>query len=256
MPKRLTGVYLIRHKASGNSYVGQALSISSRWTQHRKLLSAGKHHSPKLQGLWTRDGAHAFDFVVVEEVPFGETELEVQRWLIGRERAEYNKLKDIDRLLNATLPAIVATNKAKEQYAKETKQKEKVHDREIAHERVQRQQELQSVLAALHPIDLQYEQYKRDLNVAQNELSSNSGFFATLLGRASKFDHNGCKRQVASLQMKIIQIEPQILVLRAKAQEITQTLKLLHNSYSGVRERRIKRILAHRAIPYKKRTVG
>lgn len=255
MPRKLTGIYLIRHRTSGRSYVGQALSIRSRWTEHRKRLSAGNHHSPRLQELWNRDGEHSFDFVVIEEVPSGKTELEIQRWLINGERAEYNRLNNSGLLLNATLPAIVPTKKAKEQYAKEKKQQDKELNREISYERDQRKQELQSVLRELHPIDARYEQYKRELNNALNELDRNTGFFATLFGRASRFDHEGCKRQIATVRKKIDQIEPQVMRLRARAQELRDLLKSLYNSYAGVSERRVSRTLARAGIFYTKRTI-
>lgn len=255
MPKRMTGIYLIRHKSTGRSYVGQALSIRSRWTQHKKLLTTGKHHSPGLQELWNRDGECSFDFLVLEEAPSGKTELEVQRWLISRERAEYNRLKDSGLLLNATLPAIVPTKKAKEQYTKEKKQQDKENNRKISYERGLRKQELQSILKELHPIDAQYALYRRELNDAQRELDRNTGFFATLFGRASKFDRVGCQSKIASLQKKIAQIEPQVMRLRARAQELRYALKSLYNSYAGVRERRVRRTLARVGIFYTGRTI-
>lgn len=66
--KFATGVYAIIHRASGKRYIGSAArSFSERWSKHRHYLRYGKHHSPHLQRAWDRDGASAFEFVILEK---------------------------------------------------------------------------------------------------------------------------------------------------------------------------------------------
>lgn len=57
-----TGIYAIRHVASGKLYVGSALSFAARWRVHRCLLRKGAHHSPLLQAAWNKYGEGSFTF--------------------------------------------------------------------------------------------------------------------------------------------------------------------------------------------------
>lgn len=63
------GIYRIRCLGNGKVYIGQALDIRHRWTEHRRLLERGKHHSFHLQRAWDKYGADAFVFEVLEELP-------------------------------------------------------------------------------------------------------------------------------------------------------------------------------------------
>ena len=64
---KLTGVYCIRHIASGKVYVGSAAkSFASRLRIHLHHLRHGKHHSALLQRAWSKYGEAAFVFVVAE----------------------------------------------------------------------------------------------------------------------------------------------------------------------------------------------
>ena len=62
----MTGVYAIRHIASGRVYVGSSLDVYGRWASHTKALIKGRHHSIHLQRAWTKYGSDAFEFVVLE----------------------------------------------------------------------------------------------------------------------------------------------------------------------------------------------
>lgn len=65
----LCGVYVIRNKVSGKTYVGSTSSTRNRWKSHRWSLNKGVHHSLPLQKDWTAFGEGAFGFEVLEEVP-------------------------------------------------------------------------------------------------------------------------------------------------------------------------------------------
>lgn len=63
----MIGVYKIEHTASGRFYVGHSISMRKRWHVHRSKLTRGVHHCRRLQHAWTKHGADAFTFTVVEE---------------------------------------------------------------------------------------------------------------------------------------------------------------------------------------------
>jgi group I intron endonuclease len=62
------GIYAIRHIATGRCYVGSSVRIVYRWKQHRTQLERGTHHGKHLQRAWSKYGADAFEFVVLEQV--------------------------------------------------------------------------------------------------------------------------------------------------------------------------------------------
>lgn len=64
-----SGIYQIRHTASGKCYVGNSADIARRWGHHRSDLKKGAHHSSYLQRAWNKHGADAFEFLVLEHVP-------------------------------------------------------------------------------------------------------------------------------------------------------------------------------------------
>jgi group I intron endonuclease len=59
------GIYAIRNLVTQKKYVGSAICISKRISQHRRQLVSKKHHSIKLQRAWDKYGAAAFEFVVL-----------------------------------------------------------------------------------------------------------------------------------------------------------------------------------------------
>ena len=65
-----SGVYEIRNLASGKRYVGSALNLESRRSNHFSKLSAGGHANIHLQRAYDRDGPACFDFrVLFSSVP-------------------------------------------------------------------------------------------------------------------------------------------------------------------------------------------
>ena len=74
-------VYVIRHIASGDCYVGCTTAKNSRWARHRYLLRSGKHHAKRLQSLWSHQGEDAFIFEIRESIPHSTRELRVAREL-------------------------------------------------------------------------------------------------------------------------------------------------------------------------------
>lgn len=77
------GVYRILHVATGKAYVGSTVSRTKRWSEHRKRLEAGTHHSRYLQYAWNKYGADAFMFEMLEPADPRRNELVAceQAWI-------------------------------------------------------------------------------------------------------------------------------------------------------------------------------
>lgn len=75
------GVYLIVCKPTGKSYVGSSKQIPARWTQHRRVLNAGKSNSRYLQHAWSKHGENAFEFSILEYCAVDELEIREQNFI-------------------------------------------------------------------------------------------------------------------------------------------------------------------------------
>ena len=87
----LSCVYAIRHVASGKVYVGSAINRTKRWTEHRRRLRNGDHHSRHLQAAWDAYGQSAFVFEVLETVAPNSIAL------LAVEQTHIDRLKAFDR---------------------------------------------------------------------------------------------------------------------------------------------------------------
>jgi group I intron endonuclease len=64
----LSGVYMIWNAISRKVYIGSALSLTKRKSEHWTQLRAGRQQNRHLQSAWKKYGEDAFDFVVIERV--------------------------------------------------------------------------------------------------------------------------------------------------------------------------------------------
>ena len=62
-----TGIYAIVNRETGDRYVGQSVNIEKRWSEHGRILGAGKASSPALQEAWNHFGGATFDFQILEQ---------------------------------------------------------------------------------------------------------------------------------------------------------------------------------------------
>jgi group I intron endonuclease len=62
------GIYQVRNLANGKVYVGSALNMRHRWTEHLSKLKRGCHHSSKLQNAFNKYGKESFVFEVLCDV--------------------------------------------------------------------------------------------------------------------------------------------------------------------------------------------
>lgn len=62
----ISGIYQIRNTVNGNVYIGSAVNIGKRWSEHKKDLGNNIHHNRHLQSAWNKYGADCFEFTVIE----------------------------------------------------------------------------------------------------------------------------------------------------------------------------------------------
>jgi hypothetical protein len=62
------GVYVVRCAASGESWVGSAPDLRTIWNRLAFTLRQGSARNGSLQAAWTKHGADAFTFEVVERI--------------------------------------------------------------------------------------------------------------------------------------------------------------------------------------------
>lgn len=62
------GIYRIICKDNRKIYIGSALNISRRFSQHKSALTLGNHYNKHLQSAWNKYGSDSFLFEIVELV--------------------------------------------------------------------------------------------------------------------------------------------------------------------------------------------
>lgn len=76
------GVYAVRNLVDGAAYVGSALDVDVRWSQHRAALERSCHPNRALQAAWLQHGAEAFEWIVLEMIDDRESLAHAeQRWI-------------------------------------------------------------------------------------------------------------------------------------------------------------------------------
>jgi len=81
-----SGIYQIKNLVNGKIYVGSAVNIRKRWSNHRHNLINGTHKNLHLQNAWNKYGVDDFEFSIIELV-VDKTQL------IDREQFYLNVLK-------------------------------------------------------------------------------------------------------------------------------------------------------------------
>jgi predicted GIY-YIG superfamily endonuclease len=61
---KFTGIYAIKHIATGRYYVGHSRDLYSRTKQHRSELHLGRHPNPNLQHAYLQDARIEFEYVL------------------------------------------------------------------------------------------------------------------------------------------------------------------------------------------------
>lgn len=71
-------IYRITNMANGKYYIGSADSFARREWQHKYDLKRGAHKNPRLQAAWNKYGPDMFVFEVIEELPEGANQLQIE----------------------------------------------------------------------------------------------------------------------------------------------------------------------------------
>ena len=118
MNNRVSGIYLIFNRVNKKKYVGQAVDILDRWTNHKSLLNNNKHNNRHLQGAWNKYGESAFKFTKIEEVELNKDKLKEreQFWINKLDVCNPEKGYNIHKIAGSPLGT---------KHNKETKQKMK-----------------------------------------------------------------------------------------------------------------------------------
>lgn len=84
------GIYVITNQVNGHRYVGSAVNLLQRKTDHLKDLKVGKHRNAHLQHAYDRYGPDAFSFVILELVEHAHDLLSREQHYIDTLNPEYN----------------------------------------------------------------------------------------------------------------------------------------------------------------------
>jgi group I intron endonuclease len=88
--EKISGIYSIVHIESGRPYVGSALDIYKRWSEHKSELTYNYHDNQRLQHFWNKYGEAAFEFKILELVVDPSL-------LLNREQFWMDKLESYNR---------------------------------------------------------------------------------------------------------------------------------------------------------------
>jgi group I intron endonuclease len=254
MMKKVTGIYYIKHKPSGACYVGQSQDINSRWNAHRNHLERGEHHSQKLQKCWYEDGENSFEFIIVDIVPNGLNHLEIQRWLIRREKEEYEKLKQLGLAFNTYIPAIVVTENAKKVYQEEKKKSAKENNKKVSAERERLKNVHRALLNHISEVRLERNKLVSELEKAKVALRPYVGIRGIFGGRSYSNEACDIKCSISKIEKQISAYDARIAKLELDNDKIKKELRELFNKYSGVVERKVNRLLVRSGISLPKIT--
>lgn len=86
----VSGVYEIRCIVSNKFYVGSAVDLRARRSDHGKALRGNRHRNRHLQNAWNKYGESSFVFSVLEFVKDKEKLIEREQHYIDTSNPEYN----------------------------------------------------------------------------------------------------------------------------------------------------------------------
>lgn len=237
------GIYLIRHKLSGMSYVGQANNLHKRWEEHRQQLKAGKHHNKGLRELWLNSSEDDFEFEIARLAPSGLSPLQLQRWLVKEEREIYVVLKEKDVALNEAEPEIVATDDAVREHRIQAETSNKQFDHEISTARRVIKKKLEGLEREFRT-QAQYLQELRKKYDEKNDLIKNStGWKRLLLGRSPCLNLEEERKKLGALVLEINRISLNVNRVQEQISCLRKENRHLYHQFTKIAERRFGRAL-------------
>ena len=242
------GVYLIVHRESGLTYVGQSNNIPNRWGEHLEQLHDGSHHNRKLLELWREHGGAAFEFRVASTPPDGLSPLETQRWLAKKEEEIYWDLQKTKKALNIVVPEIVETAAAFEEFKHKEKDIEKAEARQVklANSAVSADvRDVKSKLSDLRKeifrVGREVEENARQVDTARFQLLRNTGWRRFLLGQTDQRSTTELERVLQAADSNLAAVKSKLLQLESTETTLRSAQKDLFRSYPRNRARQIRR---------------
>lgn len=87
-----SGIYQITNIVSKKIYIGSAISLRRRFTEHKRELKKNAHYNRKLQNSYNKHGEGNFKFEVLATCP-KEYLIKMEQWFIDKLNPEYNICK-------------------------------------------------------------------------------------------------------------------------------------------------------------------
>ncbi len=87
-----SGIYLIINTISNKRYIGSAVSLKRRFTEHKRALNKNSHFNHKLQRSFNKHGIENFKFEVLATCP-KEYLIKMEQWFLDNLNPEYNIYK-------------------------------------------------------------------------------------------------------------------------------------------------------------------
>jgi len=87
-----SGIYQIENQVNGNRYIGSAVNVRRRWSQHLSDLRHTKHCNPHLQAAFDKYSESAFAFFILEYIEDSAQLLVREQYFLDMLNPEYNIL--------------------------------------------------------------------------------------------------------------------------------------------------------------------
>jgi group I intron endonuclease len=86
---KTSGIYQIKNKVNGKSYIGSSVRLNKRWKRHLTDLKCNVHHSLALQRAFHKYGSDNFEFSILENCDENLL-LEREQFYLDSLKPEYN----------------------------------------------------------------------------------------------------------------------------------------------------------------------
>lgn len=98
----ISGIYQILNTWTEIFYIGSAIDLNSRWSQHKWELKNNRHGNTYLQRSWNKYGELSFEFILIEVCP--------KEKLIECEQSWIEKLNACDKSIGYNMRPRAASN--------------------------------------------------------------------------------------------------------------------------------------------------
>lgn len=88
------GIYTIRNPVTGNFYLGSSVDVYRRLRAHIQELRGRRHHSYRMQNLWTAKGEGCLEFCVDLLLDCRQEALAIEHQILQTAKPEYNSSTD------------------------------------------------------------------------------------------------------------------------------------------------------------------